>query len=120
VVIGNVLNFQPINRLQVSLLSKFVGEQYMGNIDSDDSKLESYFVSDFNINYEIKPKKLFKSIILSGLVNNIFNKKYLSNGYFGSYDYEEPSNTTGIATGYFSGYYPQATTNFLLGATLKF
>jgi iron complex outermembrane receptor protein len=92
----------------------------MGNIDNPESILESYFVSDFNINYEIKPNRMFKTIILSALINNIFNKKYVSNGYFGSYDYDDSSSLTGTTTGYFAGYYPQATTNFLLGATLKF
>ena len=119
-VIGNALNFFPVECLQLSLLSKYVGEQYMGNTDNDESVLESYFINDFNINYEIKPTSLFKSIVLSGLVNNIFNKKYVSNGYFGSYDFDDPSSSTGTTTGYFSGYYPQATTNFLVGATLKF
>ena len=105
-VIGNALNFFPTERLQLSVLSKYVGEQYMGNTDNDESVLESYFVNDFNISYEIKPKSIFKSIVLSGLVNNILNKKYVSNAndYGGGYIY----------------YYPQATTNFLVGATLKF
>ena len=119
-VIGNAINFMPTERLQLSLLSKFVGEQHMGNTDNEASILERYFINDFNINYEIKPRKLFKSIVLSGLVNNIFNKKYVSNGYFGSYDYEDTSSPSGITTGYYAGYYPQATTNFLVGATFKF
>ncbi|WP_298531221.1 TonB-dependent receptor [uncultured Algibacter sp.] len=120
VVLGNAFNFYPIENLQLSLLSKFVGEQYMGNIDNDESKLDSYFVNDFNINYEIKPNKIFKSIVLSALVNNIFNVKYVSNGYFGSFDYDDSSSPSGVTTGYFAGYYPQATTNFLAGLTLKF
>lgn len=120
VVVGNALNFFPFERLQVSLLSKYVSEQFMGNTDNTESILESYFVNDFNINYEIKPNKLFKSIVLSGLVNNIFNKKYVSNGYFGSFDFDDNTSPTGTTTGFFAGYYPQATTNFLLGATLKF
>ena len=120
IVIGNAINFFPVERLQLSLLSKYVGEQYMGNTNNDESVLESYFVNDFNVNYEIKPNKLFESIVLSGLVNNIFNKKYVSNGYFGSYDFDDTSSPTGTTTGYFAGYYPQATTNFLVGATLKF
>lgn len=118
-VIGNTLNFYPVERLQVSLLSKYVGEQYMGNVDSDFSKLDSYFVNDFNVNYEIKPNKLFKSIVLSALVNNMFNKKYVSNGYYFTYDdtWSNPGTTTTIEG---TGFYPQATRNFLLGATLKF
>ena len=119
-VIGNALNFNPLKNLQLSFLSKYVGEQYMGNTDNEESKLDSYFVNDLSVNYEIKPNKIFKSIVLSGLVNNIFNKEYVSNGFFGSYDYDDSSSSTGTTTGYYSGYYPQATTNFLLGATLKF
>ncbi|WP_299553433.1 TonB-dependent receptor [Seonamhaeicola sp.] len=119
-VIGNALNFFPAENLQLSLLSKYVGEQYMGNIDSSESVLDSYFVSDFNVVYEIKPNKIFKSIVLSALVNNIFNKEYVSNGYFGSFDFDDSSSPTGTTTGYFAGFYPQATTNFLVGATLRF
>ena len=119
-VIGNALNFFPVERLQVSLLSKFVGEQYMGNTDNKESVLADYFVNDISINYEIKPNKLFKSIVLSGLFNNILNRKYVSNGYFGSFDFDDSSSSTGTTTGYFAGYYPQATSNFLVGATLKF
>ena len=118
-VIGNAINFMPTENLQLSFLSKYVGEQYMGNIDRKSSKLDSYFVNDFNINYQINPNKIFKSIIVSGLVNNVFNKKYVSNGYYGTYDdtWSVPGETTTLD---YAGYYPQATTNFLLGLTLKF
>lgn len=118
-VIGNAINFMPTKNLQISFLSKYVGEQYMGNIDSENSKLDSYFVNDLNVNYQIKPNKLFKSIIFSGLVNNVFNKKYVSNGFYGTYDdtWSVPGQTTTLD---YSGYYPQATINFLLGMTLKF
>jgi iron complex outermembrane receptor protein len=118
-VIGSALNFQPLKNLQLSFLSKYVGAQYMGNTDNGESKLDSYFVNDLSVNYEIKPNKMFKSIVLSGLVNNIFNKEYASNGYFGSYDYPDGSSSTGTTTGYYAGYYPQATINFLVGITLK-
>lgn len=119
-IAANALVFQPRDGFQLSLLSKFVGEQFMGNTENQDSKLASYFVNDFNITYEWKPKSIFKSVVFSGLVNNIFNEKYVSNGYFGSFDFEDTDSPTGISTGYFSGFYPQATTNFLLGVTLKF
>jgi hypothetical protein len=61
--------FLPVRNFQISFL--FVGEQYMGNIDSEGSKLRSYFVNDLNASYEIKPKSVFKVIVLSVLVNNI-------------------------------------------------
>jgi len=118
-IAANALVFQPNNKTQFSLLSKYVGEQYMGNIDNANSKLESYFVNDFNISYEINPKKVVKSIVLSALVNNIFNVEYISNGYYYTYDdtWSDPNQTTTLDG---AGYYPQATRNFLVGATLKF
>ena len=119
VVAGNILVFQPTEKLQMAFLSKFVGEQYMGNVDSDVSKLDSYFVNDFNVTYELKPKSIFKSIVLSALVNNVFGEKYVSNGYYYTYD-DDFSNPGTIQTIEGTGYYPQATTNFLVGATLRF
>ena len=58
--------------------------------------------------------------MFSGLVNNVFNEKYVSNGYFGSFDFSDDTSPSGVSTGYFAGFYPQATTNFLVGVTLKF
>ena len=118
-VAANAIVFQPIKNLQMSLLSKFVGEQYMSNTEAKSSKLDSYFINDFNINYTLKTKSVFDSIVFTGLVNNIFNEKYISNGYYYTYDdtWSDPSATTTIEG---AGFYPQATTNFLVGVTLKF
>ena len=118
-IFGNQLIFMPINNFQISFLSKYVGEQFMGNIDSNQSKLEAYFVNDLNINYEWKLNKGIQSIVFSGLVNNIFNLEYESNGYFYTYDddWSNPGSTTTIEG---TGFYPQAGINFLLGVNLKF
>ncbi|WP_343588337.1 TonB-dependent receptor [Flavobacterium sp.] len=105
VIAGNVIVYKPIERLYLSLLQKYVGEQYMNNIELPAAKLADYFVNDFNASYEIKPKTIFQSITITALVNNIFDKKYVSNGYMWDvYPY----------------YYPQAGTNFLIGLNLKF
>jgi iron complex outermembrane receptor protein len=118
-IVGNQLVFMPNNNFQISFLSKFISEQYMGNIDSNRSKLDAYFVNDLNINYEWKLNKGIQSIVFSGLVNNIFNLEYESNGYFYTYDddWSNPGSTTTIEG---TGYYPQAGINFLLGVNLKF
>ncbi len=118
-VFGNQLVYLPTKDFQISFLSKFVSEQYMGNIDSNRSKLDAYFVNDLNINYEWKLNKGIQSIVFSGLVNNIFNLEYESNGYFYTYDddWSNPGSTTTIEG---TGYYPQAGINFLLGVNLKF
>ena len=118
-IFGNQLVFMPTNNFQISFLSKYVGEQFMGNIDSNRSKLDAYFVNDLNINYEWKLNKGIQSIVFSGLVNNIFNLEYESNGYFYTYDddWSNPGSTTTIEG---TGYYPQAGINFLFGVNLKF
>jgi len=119
IVFGSSFNYLPIHNLQVALLSKYVGEQYMANLDNGNSKLPSYFVNDINVNYQIKFKKVLKSIVLNALINNIFNVKYVSNGYYYTYDdtWTVPGETTTLDG---AGYYPQATRNFLIGATLLF
>ena len=119
IVIGNTIRYAPIDGFQVSFLSKYVGEQYMGNIDSKASLLEAFFINDLSISYELKELPIFKSIVFNGLVNNIFNKNYVSNGYFFTFDddYSSPGDITTIEG---AGYYPQSGINFLVGATLKF
>ena len=117
-VIGNALTYSPINTLQIALLTKYVGKQYMGNIDAEKSILPDYTTSDLNINYEWKINKGIKSIVFSGLINNIFDRTYESNGYF--YTYNDNWSGPGISTIEGVGFYPQAGINFLAGMNLKF
>ena len=119
VIIGNVLTYSPLEVFQVSLLSKYVGKQYMGNIDSEGSVLDGYSQTDLNVQYELKCNGFLKSIVFSGLVNNLFNAEFESNGYFFTYD-DDFSNPGTITTIEGAGYYPQAGINFLLGATVNF
>ena len=119
IVLGNGLTYLPKEHFQISFLSKYVGEQFMGNIDSKKSKLDAYFVNDVNIQYEWKLNKAIKSLVFSGLVNNVFDLEYESNGYFYTYDdnWTNPETTNTIEG---VGFYPQAGINFLLGLSVKF
>ena len=122
VIVGNMLVYQPIKNLQISFLSKYVGKQFMSNLNSNVSKLDvldSYFTSDLNFVYEIATKKVFDAIIISGIINNIFDTEYVDRGYYYTYDdtWSNPGSSTTIDG---AGYYPQATRNFLVGVTLKF
>ena len=118
-IASNIIKYSPNNFIDVSLLSKYVGEQYMSNNDSKNSLLESYFINDLNLTYEIRSNKLFDSITLSALINNLFNIEYISNGYYYTYD-DTWSNPDEVVTLDGAGYYPQATRNFLFGVLLKF
>ena len=119
IVASNMFVYSPKENLQIGLLSKFVGEQYMGNIDSEASMLDSFFVNDINVVYELTNIPIFKSIVFNALINNILDVKYVSNGYFFTYDddFSTPGEITTIEG---AGYYPQSGINFLAGATLKF
>jgi len=118
-ITSNVIVYNPIKNFNISFLSKYVGSQYMGNTDALNSKLDSYFVNDLNFSYILIPNRIFSSIVFSGLVNNIFDVEYVSNGYY--YTYEDTwSDPSQVKTLDGAGYYPQATRNFLLGITLKF
>lgn len=118
-VAGNILDFRPRENLSLSLLSKYVGKQYMGNIDSGASVLKGYGQTDFNVQYTLTANTLFKRITFSALVNNIFDAQIISNGYFFTYD-DDFTDPGSIVTVEGAGYYPQAGTNFLLGLTLGF
>ena len=117
-VAGSNLVYAPSTQFQIGLLSKYVGQQYLGNIDADLSILPAYFINDINITYALGPTAWAKGIDFSLLVNNILDTRYESNGYFYTYDdtWSVPNQTTTIEG---VGFYPQAGINFLLGATLK-
>ncbi len=120
VVAGNMIRISPVGNLQFNLLSKYVGDQYMSNLELESSKLDSYFINDFNVQYVWDEALLFEEIVFTGLVNNIFDVEYVSNGYFYTYDVENTDMLNGVETIGGAGYYPQATRNYLLGLTLKF
>jgi len=119
IIAGNRLDFFPVQNLRLSLLSKYVGEQYLGNIDAESSKLDAYFINDFNVQYDLKNIGFAKRVTLTALVNNIFSEEYVSNGYFFTYD-DDFSNPGTVTTIEGAGYYPQAKINFLIGATVRF
>ncbi|WP_397444611.1 TonB-dependent receptor [Polaribacter sp. R77954] len=122
VVLGNMFTYAPIENLQFSFLSKYVGKQLMSNLNSaisDNDVLDSFFINDINLVYQINPKKIFKSITFTALINNVFDVEYVDRGYYFTFD-DTWSNAGVTTTVDGAGYYPQATRNFLIGATLRF
>jgi iron complex outermembrane receptor protein len=116
---GNAIMYVPSTRFQIGLLSKYVGKQYMGNIDSENSTLSAYFVNDLSAVYTWQPNKWIQEIQWSLLVNNIFNAQYESNGYFYTFDdtWSAPGQVTTVEG---AGYFPQAGINLLTGVMLRF
>ena len=55
VVASNAFIYSPLKNFSLSFLTKYVGDQYMGNTDTETSKLDAYFVNDLNITYQWNP-----------------------------------------------------------------
>jgi iron complex outermembrane receptor protein len=118
-ITSNTINYKFSEKFSIRALSKYVGKQFMGNIDAENSILDNYFVNDLNFNLSITPKRIFSEIIVSGLINNVLDKEYVSNGFYYTYDdnWSEPGKVITLDG---AGYYPQATRNFLIGIIMKF
>lgn len=119
VIIGNALLYAPSTVFQLGLLSKYVGKQFMGNIDAASSLLKAYFVSDLSAVWTWQPNTWCDRIQWSVVINNIFNTQYESNGYFYTYD-DTWTNPGQIKTIEGAGYYPQAGIHFLAGVNVRF
>lgn len=102
-----------IDNLSIALISKYVGEQFIDNTQSNDRMLEAYFVHDLRINYSVKFRSGLDKITVFGSIYNITNELYSANAW--SYRY-----STGGEFEQLMGFYPQATRNFLIGLNLKF
>ncbi|RYY14374.1 MAG: TonB-dependent receptor, partial [Chitinophagaceae bacterium] len=111
VIAGTTINILPVNNLELSLLSKYVGSQYLDNTQQEARRLDGFFAQDARAVLTIK-NKLFREWNIIGQVNNVFNKKYEPNGY--TYSYVFDGNIT--ADNY---YFPMAGTNFMVGLTIK-
>ncbi len=111
-VAGSTLSWEPVNGLDISVFSKYVGKQYIDNTSSEDRKLDPYLVNDLLIRYSLKVKAL-KQLVFSLKINNFTNSEYESNAWVYRY-YSE-----GVY-GVYDGYFPQAGINFLAGIDLKF
>lgn len=112
VVAGSQLSYQLGGGLEAALLTKLVGKQYLDNTSDPGRQLDSYFTNDLRVSWTFTPQWA-KSIQVTGLVNNLFNVRYASNGY--TYGYRGWGAHTQE-----NFYFPQAGTNFLLGLNIGF
>jgi len=100
----------PNWNLSLDWTSKFVGKQFMDNIET--SELPAFNYSSFGLRKTFKTKE--NTVIqLSGIINNVFNQWYSNNGYAFAY----ASGGQKITERFF---YPQAGRNFMLRGTLSF
>lgn len=112
IISGSQLLFTPVNRLELGLLSKYVGRQYLDNTSNESRQLNPYVTNDIRIIYSIKPK-FAQEITFTLSLNNVLNEFYESNGA----TYPSISEGKVINDNY---YFPQAGRNFLVGLRVRF
>jgi len=104
--------FKPIKNLEISILNKYVGKQFLDNTSNSARAINPYFVSDFRVNYTICTK-LIKEINLMAMIYNISNTQYETNGYTFSYYEGDKLFTKNFLA-------PSAPTHVMVGLNLKF
>ncbi|NPA37475.1 MAG: TonB-dependent receptor [Chlorobi bacterium] len=112
VIAGSRIAWKPVSGITLTLMSKYVGKQYIDNTSSEERKLDPWFVNDFMANYDFKIKNI-GSFGLSFLVNNIFDEKYESNAWVYQYYYNGEHDVL-------DGYFPQAGTNVMVRLVMNF
>ena len=78
---GSQLIFTAFNsvengKLDLALVSKYVGDQFIDNTSSEYAKLDAYIVNDFRVSYTVKTK-LFKEVVISSWIRNLSNQNYI-------------------------------------------
>jgi iron complex outermembrane receptor protein len=117
VIAGGDIGFKLLpeggtHHLDLNLMGKYVGRQFIDNTSDEDNQLDAYWFSDLRLQYRWKTG-FFKSVGLTFLVQNLFDQLYETNGW--SYRYKFDGDTYVD-----QGLYPQAGRNFLLGVTIDF
>ncbi len=106
------IDWRPENNLELSLLNKYVGKQYLDNSGDNARSLDAFWVSDVRIGYDLPVKKWLKRARLIFQVNNLLNTMYEPNGYTFSYQYDNKFTTENY-------YYPMAGTNWMAGLNIR-
>ncbi len=106
---------QTKHDLSVTFSGKHVGKQYLDNTSNENTVLPKYFYADLRLNYDLK-KVFGQRVSLILAVNNLFNKKYVANGW--TYRYtsavydargDDPyTRSEGNSVYHQAGFFPQA------------
>lgn len=112
VITNGIISYQ--NRgLTAEIISKYVSRQYLDNTQTQSRSIDPYFVNDARLSYGFNDVPLLEDITATLQVNNIFNRKYETNGYTFGWIYDG-------TPAYFNYYYPQAGTHFLFQVKWEF
>ncbi len=111
-VAGLSISYEPLQNLNFTWTSKFVGRQFLDNTSNLEKSIDAYFVNNFGISYDL-PVKFIKTLRLGLTINNILNEVYENNGYTFGYIYGGNRTTENF-------YYPSAGRHVLARVLLEF
>jgi iron complex outermembrane receptor protein len=97
---------KPSDKINFSLISKYVSKQYLDNTQNENRKLNAFFTNDLTASYQLTNTKKW-NILLQLYAINIFDVKYEPNGYTYSYVWGGTTTTS-------NNYFPMAGRNFLM------
>ncbi len=118
VIAGSELSFRFLEKTDrvladLTLVTKYVGQQYLDNSGSTDRMLDPYVVQDARVNVTLFNLKGTRSVDFNITVRNLLGELYESNGWV--YSYVLDGRRQGVI-----GLYPQAPLNVLGGVAVRF
>ncbi len=108
---SGAITVRPTSDLNVTLLGKFVGKQFLDNTSNEDRTIDGFLVNDLRVSYNL-PAPLVDHALLTLQVNNVFDVEYSARGYTYTYIFGEQFTR--------NHYYPQAGTHVQLGMNVRF
>ncbi|MFA6770235.1 MAG: TonB-dependent receptor, partial [Bacteroidales bacterium] len=107
------LSFYPTKTSSLSLIGKYVGDQYLDNTLDKSNSVPSYFVTSLTASksFEIKSNRF---IDIHFFIDNLFDNMYFSNGWVYKAQFTDGSKYLE------EGVYPQAGINFTAKVSLRF
>lgn len=112
-IIFSSFNFNVSKGLDISLQTKYVGEQFLDNTESELRKIDAYLVNDVIFNYSLGKSRYFKDLRLQAMAYNIMNELYETAGWTWMYDFDGTRSQD-------NAYYPQAGRSFMVGFVAEF
>jgi iron complex outermembrane receptor protein len=110
VVGSSVINVIPVRNAVLSLITKYVSDQYLDNTSNDTRKLDAFLTNDLRASYSFHCRHL-RNVTLIATINNLFDVKYEPSGYSFSYIYGGGPVTENY-------YFPMAGRNVMAGINL--
>jgi iron complex outermembrane recepter protein len=111
--IANSIFTYQLGNLTAGWTSKYVSRQFLDNTQTQSRSIDPYWVNNLNFSYEFAEVLFVRNLTASLQINNVLNKKYVSNGY-----------TFGWIAGgeqrHFNYYFPQAERNVLMNLKVRF